>query len=347
MKRSLILLILIAIIPLLKSHQPVLAQSNGGGATPKPPMAEKKTKTTDIHGETIVDDYFWLRDKSRPQVTSYLEAENAHTDAAMKPTEPLQQKLYKEMVGHIKETDQSVPYRFGFYFYYTRTEQGKQYPIYCRKLVTLEKKEEVLLDQNELAKGYKFFSIGAFAVSDDGNLLAYSTDTTGYRQYKLYIKDLKTGQLLPETFERTGNVLWSRDNKTLFFTTEDAVTKRSDKFMRHLIGTDTADEVFHEKDELFDLIAYRSRDKEIIFFGSVSKTSNEFHYSPADKPTAKEKLILARQPDPRGQCGRPDHRAGRHWPRVPAPSFLCDGGIHRLQGLRLGQDTHRSNRRGP
>jgi len=297
----LMLLVLFALISLSTSNHAALAQSNGGanggGGSLKPPMAEKKTRTTNIHGETLVDDYFWLREKSSPKVISYLEAENAHTDAAMKPTEALQQKLYKEMVGHIKETDLSVPYRFGFYFYYTRTEQGKQYPIYCRKLVTGEKKEEVLLDQNELAKGFKFFNIGAFAVSDDGNLLAYSTDTTGYRQYKLQIKDLRTGQLLPESFERTGNVLWSTDNKTLFFTTEDAVTKRSDKFMRHLVGTDTADEVFQEKDELFDVIAYRSRDKEIIFFGSVSKTSNEFQYIPANKPNAPQKMILARQPD--------------------------------------------------
>src|SRR5688572_21631022 len=129
----LMLLILFALVPLLTSSQAALAQSNGGGASLKPPMAEKKSKTTDIHGETLVDEYFWLREKSNPHVMSYLEAENAHTDAAMKPTEALQQRLYKEMVGHIKETDQSVPYRFGFYFYYTRTEQGKQYPIYCRK----------------------------------------------------------------------------------------------------------------------------------------------------------------------------------------------------------------------
>ena len=187
--KSLMLLVLFALVSLSTSNHAALAQLNGGadggGAALKPPMAEKKTKTTNIHGETLVDDYFWLREKASPQVIAYLEAENAHTDAAMKPTGALQQKLYKEMVGHIKETDESVPYRFGFYFYYTRTEQGKQYPIYCRKLVTLGKNEEVLLDQNELAKGFKFFNIGAFAVSDDGNLLAYSTDTTGYRQYKL------------------------------------------------------------------------------------------------------------------------------------------------------------------
>ncbi len=274
-----------------------LAQSNGGPAAPNPPMAEKKTKTTNIHGETLVDDYFWLREKSNPAVISYLESENAHTDAIMKPTEALQEKLYKEMVGHIKETDLSVPYRFGKYFYYTRTEQGKQYPIYCRKLGTLEAKEEILLDQNELAKGHKFFSIGAFAVSDDGNMLAYSTDTSGYRQFKLQIKDLKTGQLLPEAFERTGSVMWATDNKTIFFTTEDAVNKRSDKFFRHVLGSEKPELVVEEKDELFDLGAGRSRDKAMILIGSYAKTSSEFRYIPADKPTAEAKLILARAPE--------------------------------------------------
>ncbi|MGH9967869.1 MAG: S9 family peptidase [Pyrinomonadaceae bacterium] len=296
--KPLMLFVLFALISFFTLSRAALAQSNGGGAaTPKPPMAEKKTKTTNIHGETLVDDYFWLREKTNPQVIAYLESENAHTEAVMKPTAALQEKLYKEMVSHIKETDQSAPYRWGNYFYYTRTEQGKQYPTYCRKLGTLDAKEEVVLDQNELAKGFKFFSIGSFVASDDGNLLAYSTDTTGYRQYKLQIKDLRTGQLLPETFERVGNVMWATDNKTLFFTTEDAVTKRSDKFFRHVLGSDKTDMVLEEKDELFDLGAGRSRDKAMILIGAYSKTSTEFRYIPADKPTMEPKLILARQPE--------------------------------------------------
>ena len=297
------LLVLFALITSLSFDRLAQAQSNGkssdgaGAAVPKPPMAEKKTKTTNIHGETLVDDFFWLREKSNPQVIAYLEAENAYTDSVMKPTEALQEKLYKEMVGHIKETDQSVPYRWGNYVYFSRTEQGKQYPSYWRKAASpADAKEELILDQNELAKGYKFFSIQAFVVSDDGNLLAYSTDTTGYRQYKLQIKDLRTGQLLPETFERVGNVMWSTDNKTIFFTTEDAVTKRSDKFSRHVLGGKT-DVILEEKDELFDLGAGRSRDKAMILIGAFSKTSNEFRYIPADKPMDEPKMILARQPD--------------------------------------------------
>ncbi len=273
------------------------AQSNSGANTPVPPMTEKKTKTTKIHDDTMLDYYFWLRDKSNPEVIAHLEAENTYAEAMMKPTAALQDKLYKEMVGHIKETDVSVPYRWGNYFYYTRTEQGKQYPINCRKKGSLDAKEEVVLDQNELAKGLKFFNVGAFVPSDDGTLLAYSTDTTGYRQYKLQIADLRTGQLLPETFERVGNVAWATDNKTIFFTTEDAVTKRSDKFFRHVLGTDKTDLVFEEKDELFDIGAGRSRDKAVILLGSESKTSKEWRYLPADVPMAELKIISPRELD--------------------------------------------------
>lgn len=274
-----------------------LAQSNSHADTLRPPMTEKKTKTTKIHNDTMVDDYFWLREKSNPEVIAHLESENAYAEAAMKPTAALQDKLYKEMVGHIKETDRSVPYQWGGYFYYTRTEEGKQYPINCRKKGSVDAPEEVVLDQNEMAKGLKFFSVGAFVPSDDGNLLAYSTDTTGYRQYKLQIKDLRTGQLLPETFERAGNVAWATDNKTIFFTTEDATTKRSDKFFRHVLGDDKTDLIFEEKDELFDIGAGRSRDKAVILLGSESKTSTEWRYLPAATPTAELKIISAREAD--------------------------------------------------
>ena len=273
------------------------AQSNSNSNTLQQPMTEKKTKTTTIHGDTMVDDYFWLREKTNPEVIKHLEAENGYAEAMMKPTAALQVKLYNEMVGHIKETDRSVPYRWGGYFYYTRTEQGKQYPINCRMKGSLDAKEEVVLDQNEMAKGLKFFSIGAFVPSDDGNLLAYSTDTTGYRQYKLQIKDLRTGQLLPETFERVGSVDWATDNKTLFFTTEDAVTKRSDKFFRHVLGSDKTDLIFEEKDELFDIGAGRSRDKAVILLGSESKTSTEWQYLPANDSTAELKIISPREAD--------------------------------------------------
>ena len=288
------LILIVTIFPLSNFS---FAQTNGDASAPQPPMTEKKAKTTTIHGDTWTDDYFWLREKSSPAVIAHLEAENAYAAEMMKPTAALQEKLYTEMVGHIKETDNSVPYRRGNYFYYTHTEKGKQYPINYRKKGTLEAKEELVFDQNELAKGLKFFSIGAFVPSDDGNLLAYTTDTTGYRQYKLQIKDLRTGQLLPEAFERVGNVAWATDNKTIFFTTEDAVTKRSDKFFRHALGSDKTDLIFEEKDELFDIGAGRTRDKAVIYVGSQSKTSTEFRYLPANAPNAELKMISPREAD--------------------------------------------------
>src|SRR6185503_17636701 len=163
---------------------------------------------------------------------------------AMKPTAALQEKLYNEMVSHIKETDTQVPYRQGNYFYYTRTEKGKQYPIFCRKKGSVDAPEELMIDVNELAKGQKFMSLGDFVVSDDGNLLAYSTDNTGYRQYTLQVMDLRTHQVFPEKIERVNYVVWANDNKTIFYVTEDAVTKRSDKFFRHVVGTDKNDLVY-------------------------------------------------------------------------------------------------------
>lgn len=291
--RSLFLLVMCITVVAINTN----AQSNGGANSLKPPMTEKKPKITKIHGETLVDDYFWLREKTNPAVMAHLQAENAYAEGLMQPTVQLQEKLYNEMLSHIKQTDTNVPYRWGNYFYYTRTEEGKQYPIYCRKRGTLDAAEEIVLDQNELAKGQKFMSVGAFVPSDDGNLLAYSTDNTGYRQYTLRIKDLRTGQLFSESIERVNNVAWATDNKTLFFVTEDPVTKRSDKFFRHVLGSDKNDLIYEEKDEMFDIFSYRSRDKAIIFLEAVSKTSTDVRFIAANNPTGELKVVLARQPE--------------------------------------------------
>src|SRR2546425_7324816 len=193
---------------------------------PAPPVAKKVPKVTEINGRKLVDNYYWLRDKPNPEVKAYLEAENTYTDAVMKPTEAFQKKLYDEMLGRIKETDVEVPYKEGDYFYYVRTEAGKQYPIRCRRKGSMEAPEEVLLDVNELAKGQAFMSVAAFAVSSDGNLLAYSYDNTGFRQFTLAVKDLRTGQTLGDHAERVGSVVWANDNHTIFYTQEDAVSKR-------------------------------------------------------------------------------------------------------------------------
>ncbi|HKR00660.1 MAG TPA: S9 family peptidase [Pyrinomonadaceae bacterium] len=281
--------------------------------TPPPPMAKKVPKTLNIHGVTLVDNYFWLREKTNPEVISYLEAENAYTETVMKPTEALQASLYKEILSHIKETDVNVPYRDGNYYYYSRTVQGMQYPIYARKAKTLDAKEEITLDLNELAKGLKFLGLGAYSVSDDGNYLAYSTDTTGYRQYTLQVKDLRTGQLLPEKIERVGSVMWATDNKTLFYSTEDATTKRSDKFFRHTIGTDKSDLIYEDKDELFDVYGGRTRDRKMIFVVSASKTSTEYRYIPADRPMEAPKVILPREAEHEYSV---DHRDGLFYIRT-------------------------------
>jgi len=297
MRNQSLFLLLLFVLAVLPNNSEVIAQSNGGAGAPQPPMAEKKTKTTNIHGTTLIDDYFWLREKTNPAVMSHLQAEDAYTETVMKPTAALQEKLYNEMLSHIKQTDRTVPYRSGNYFYYTRTEEGKQYPIYCRKKGSPEAPEEIVLDQNELAKGQKFMSVNTFLPSDDGNLLAYSTDNTGYRQYVLQIKDLRTGQLFPERIERVTSFAWANDNKTFFYVTEDAVTKRSDKFFRHVLGTDKIDLVYDEKDELFDISTYRTRDNAVIFLQAFAKTSNESRYLRADDPNGTLKVIIPRTPE--------------------------------------------------
>ena len=276
-------------------------------------MAEKKTKTTKIHGETLVDDYFWLREKASPAVMDHLKAEDAYALTMMKHTEPLQAKLYAEMLSHIKQTDENVPYRQGDYFYYSRTFEGKQYPVYCRKKGSLDAKEEIVLDQNELAKGQKFMSIGAYSPSDDGNLLAYSTDNTGYRQYTLHVKDLRTGTLFSENIERVDSITWATDNKTFFYVTEDAVSKRNNKFFRHVLGSDKYELLYEEKDELFDIGTQRSRDKAVIMLAAFSKTSTEFRYIPASDPNAEWKTILPRQADHEYDV---DHRDGLFYIRT-------------------------------
>src|SRR6266480_3475115 len=202
MKHHVALLFMLISISIMTLNN-VMAQDGNSSSMLQPPATEKKPKITEINGDKLVDNYFWLREKSNPAVIAHLEAENAYASAAMKPTEALQDRLYKEILSHIKQTDTNVPYRWGDYMYYSRTEEGKQYPIYCRIPALNDKppKEQVLLDLNEMAKGQKFMAVGSFVPSDDGNLLAYSTDNTGYRQYTLQVKNLSTGELLPEKDE--------------------------------------------------------------------------------------------------------------------------------------------------
>jgi oligopeptidase B len=272
--------------------------------TGKPPVAKKDPKTTEINGHTLVDNYYWLRDKPNPEVRAYLDAENAYTDSVMKPTEPLQKKLYDEMLSRIKETDVDVPYPQDGYFYYSRTEAGKQYAIRCRKKGGVDAPEQIVIDVNQLAQGQKFMSLAEFEPSDDGNLLAYSTDNTGFRQYTLHVKDLRTGADLPDHIEKTGSIAWANDNKTLFYTVEDSA-KRQYRAYRHTVGNTAPDDlVYEEKDERFDVYVYKTRSKGYIFIASASHTTSEARYIPADQPMAEWKLIEPRKQDVKYQ---PDH----------------------------------------
>ena len=303
------------------------AADDGSSSLPTPPVAKKAPKTTEVNGHKLVDNYYWLRDKKNPQVKAYLEAENKYTDAVMKPTEGLQKKLYGEMLSRIKETDVEVPYKEGGYFYYTRTEAGKQYGIRCRKKGSLDAPEEVLLDVNELAKGQKFMSVGAYDLSDDGNLLAYTTDNTGFRQYTLAVKDLRTGKLLADRAERVGSVVWANDNKTIFYTIEDETTKREYRMYRHAAGTSGADKLlYEEKDERFDVFAGKTRSRAFLFMFAASHTTSEARYIPAGEPMAEWKVLEPRKQDVEYY---PDHNgdffyirtndAGRNFRLVKAP----------------------------
>lgn len=261
-----------------------------------PPVAGKRLKSDTIHGDLRVDDYFWLREKTNPEVKKYLNAENAYAEQLLAPTKSLQEKLYQEMLGRIKETDLSVPYRQGDYFYYSRTEQGKQYSIYCRKKGTLDAPEEITLDLNQLAVGKSFIGLGAYAVSDDGNLLAFSTDSTGFRIYNLQIKNLATGELLPDHAKDVGSVFWAADNKTLFYVTKDAA-KRPYRVYRHVLGSDQYDLLYEEKDERFNLFGRRTRSGKYLILYSGSLTTTEARFLAADAPASEWQILLPRQQD--------------------------------------------------
>ncbi|MEO8191988.1 MAG: S9 family peptidase [Acidobacteriota bacterium] len=264
---------------------------------PKPPMAKKLGRMETLHGEERKDEYFWLRERKSPEVHAYLDAENAYTDGVMKDTAGLQQKLYAEMLGRIKETDLSVPYRKGDFFYYSRTEEGKQYPIYCRKHGSVEAPEEVTINLNELARGERFMARGDYDVSDDGKLLAYTIDNTGYREYTLHLKNLATGQPGVENVPRVSSVAWASDNKTLFYVVDDDA-KRPYRLYRHLVGSTASDTLVHEeKDAMFTLSVSRSLSGGFVFLESSSHTASEWRFLAASEPAGTWLLVSAREKD--------------------------------------------------
>lgn len=269
----------------------------------KPPVAKKEPKVLKIHGYEITDNYAWLRSskdkagKVRKEVEDYLLAENAYTESVMGGTKDFQDALYKEMLSKIKQTDLSLPTKIGNYWYYTKTEEGKQYPIFCRATKEDKSDEQITLDQNEMAKGYKYFAIGAYNISNDGNILAFSTDTTGYRQYTLQFKDLRTGTILADKIERVTSLAWAEDNKTLMLGTEDEVSKRSDKIWRYELGSNKPELVFEEKDVLFNVGVGRTRDRKYFYIGSGAATMSEGRILSTATPKGEWKLILPREKD--------------------------------------------------
>ena len=280
-----IALLWLAVLPLLASDAP--------------PLAKKVPKELVNHGDKRVDDYFWLRDRKDPDVVAYLEAENKYTEARMKHTEELQKRLYDEILGRIKETDLSVPEKIDRYLYYSRTEKGKQYPIYCRKEDRADAKEEVLLEVNELAKGHKYYRIGAFDVSPDHRLLAYSFDTNGSEIYMLRVKELATGQLLKDEIPNTYySVEWANDNRTLFYNTLDKA-HRPFEIRSHVLGTDAKDDkiVFQEPEEKYTVQISKTRSRAYLMLGISSTTSSEFRYLPADKPEGEFRVLEPRRKD--------------------------------------------------
>ena len=292
---------------------PASAASSTPGTTPPPPAAEKRPHTYALHGQTISDDFAWLRDKHDPRVIAYLEAENAYTDALTADQQPLRQKLYDEMLARIQQTDLTVPYRKAGYLYYSRTEEGKQYPIQCRKKGDDKAPEQVMLDLNELAKGHSFMAIGDMSVSPDGRLLAYTTDDNGYRQYRLHVKNLDTGDTLAVTDERVTSLAWDAGGRTLFYTQEDSVSKRSYRLYARELSQPHPVLTDEERDERFDVSVSLSRSGEWLFYTISSHTTSEVRVLRADRPTGMFMAIAPRVQDREYYV---DHRRNEFWIRT-------------------------------
>jgi oligopeptidase B len=277
-------------------------------------MAPRVPHSVTLHGETLEDDYAWLRDKDDPRVVAHLTRENAYAEAALAGTGELQERLYKEMLARIKETDLSVPYRKGRYWYYARTEEGKQYPILARKLGALTSAEEIVLDLNALAQNHAYFAVDAFVVSDDGSLLAYSVDTTGFREYTLHVKDLHRDEDLPVAIERVSSAAWAADGKTLFYVTDDDA-KRPFRLWRHVGGGDAGgDALVHEEtDERFSLTIRRSRSLGFLFLDADSHTASEVRFLAATDPGGDFRVFLPRAPELEYEV---DHGDGTFWIRI-------------------------------
>jgi oligopeptidase B len=284
----------------------------GAQTAPTVPVAPAREHLTHWHGAQVNDPWFWLREKDSPSVLEYLRAENAYTEKTTKNLDPMAEQLYKEMLGRIKQTDLDVPVRQGVWYYYSRTVEGQQYPIRCRRHATAtladdpQAPEQVLLDLNAMAKGKAYVGLGSMKVSDDAQWLLFTTDETGFRQYKLFRKNLTTDQIEGPLAERVTSVEWAADNQTFFFTTEDAVTKRSDSLWRVAPGG-TPERLLSEKDELFRIFLSRTKDHRYLVLQAYSVDTWESRLLDARQPKGTFRVVLPRE---KGEKYEVEHHAG-------------------------------------
>ena len=280
---------------------------------PVPPRAARRSQVQTLHGETRTDDYRWLHARDDAEVRAYLEAENAYADALLAPHAPLVHRLYDEILSRIQQTDLSVPYRKGTHFYYSRTEQGKQYPILARRRNLDDAPEQVLLDVNRLAEGHAYMAVGDFEVSPDERWLAYSTDTTGYRQYTMHVFDLDRGERLEALAERVTSIAWCTDNRTILYTQEDPESKRSYRVIRHRLGSGAHDLLFEEADERFGVSVGLTRSERWILQSRGSHTTTEVAVLDAGTPGGEWRLLAPRRQDVQYDV---DHQGDAFWIRV-------------------------------
>ena len=262
----------------------------------KEPIAEKIEKKLSIHGDTRIDEYYWLNQRGDKEVIDYLNAENSYRDLYMKDYKGLEEELFQEIKSRIKEDDSSVPYLDNGYYYYTRYEKGKQYPIYCRKKGNLEAKEEVLIDANIMSEGYDYFRVGDIEISPDDKVMAYSIDTLSRRIYTIYFMNLETREVHKENIKNTsGSITWANNSKTLFYNLKDIETLRTDRVMMHNLNSNSTDkEIFFEDDETFSVYSYKTKNDKYIIIGSSSTLSQEFRYVSADSPNKDFKIFQKR-----------------------------------------------------
>ncbi|PCH65235.1 MAG: oligopeptidase B [Bacteroidetes bacterium] len=262
------------------------------------PEAERRPRELIIHDDLRIDNYYWLKEKKNPDVVDHLEAENAYTEQMTAHTSNLQAELYKEIIGRIKQTDISVPYKQDDYYYYRRYEEGKNYPIYCRKKGSLEAAEEIMLNVNQLSEGYEFYKVGSRQVSYDQQILAYEVDTSGDYINTIHFKNLETGEMIDDLIPNVSDITWANDNKTIFYTTVDAA-KRPFKVMKHVLGTDHKKDklVYFEQDDTYNTYAYRTKSKQYLMIVSMSKTSSEYRYLDAFDPDGRFQILQPREED--------------------------------------------------